>query len=41
MKVPIYLPANSYLTQLIIKDAHDEVYHQKVTSTRTEELNIG
>ena len=35
-KFPIYLPANSYLTQLIIKEAHDEFYHQKVTATLTE-----
>ena len=35
-KFPIYLPVNSYFTQLIIKDAHDEVYHQKITVTLTQ-----
>ena len=35
-KFPIYLPANSYFTQLFIKDAHDEVYHKKVTATLTQ-----
>ena len=35
-KFPIYLPAGSVFTSLVINDAHDEVYHQKVTATLTQ-----
>ena len=36
MKFPIFLPAASVLTDLIIKQAHDEVFHQKVSPTLTQ-----
>ena len=35
-KFPIYLPTKSPITKLIIWEAHDEVYHQKVRATLTQ-----
>ena len=36
MKFPIFLPAASVLTDLSIKEAHNEVYHQTVSHTLTQ-----
>ena len=36
MKFPIFIPTSSYLTQLLIKKAHDVVYHQRVVPTLTQ-----
>ena len=35
-RFPIYLPSNSPLTKLIIKEAHERVFHQKVAATLTQ-----
>ena len=35
-RFPIYLPSNSLITKLIIQEAHQQVFHQKVAATLTQ-----